>query len=504
MIKIIDCGSQLTQNIARRIRENEVYTEIAPYKKSLEDILKGAPAGLIQSGGQFSVYDDSSPLPDKRIYEQNIPILGICYGMQAIAYFLGGEVKPTKNREYGKTRVKLKKSRLFEGIEKDEIITWMSHGDIVEKVPDGFEVIAVSENGNIAAMQKGNIYAVQFHPEVDHTEYGRQILANFIGICNAEKDWKKEDLIPNIINQIQEKVGESNVICAVSGGVDSMTLALLMKRFLGDRFYAVTINNGLLRKDEEKEVLGNLARAGLRFMYVDAQERFLKRLEGITDPDEKRKIIGNEFIYVLEEQASGLKDVKYLAQGTLYPDVIESVPIYGVSSKIKRHHNVGGLPEDMSLKLIEPFREMFKDEVRVISEKLELPKDIIWRHPFPGPGLAVRIKEEVTKHKLDLVREADYIFISELKNNGLYYKIKQAFAALSSDRTIGVMGDEGTYQYACILRAVVTNDFMTADSFYFSEDFERKVTNRIVNEIKGINRVYWDKTQKPPATIELE
>lgn len=503
MIRIIDCGSQLTQNIARRIREQEVYSDIVPYNTSLKDILNNNPNGLIQSGGQFSVYDVNSPLPDKRIYDLGIPVLGICYGMQSMAHFLNGEVKAASKREYGKTKIRLKKNKLFDGIDKDEIIVWMSHGDIVEKVPEGFEVIAVSEYGHPAAMCKNNLYAVQFHPEVDHTEYGREILNNFIEICNAKKDWKKEDLIDNIINNLKEQA-RGIVVGGISGGVDSTTMSVLMNKAIGNNYHAIFVDNGLLRKNEAEEVTNYLQQFRINLIVVDASERFLERLKGIEDPDEKRKIIGNEFIYVFEEEAKKIGKIDYLAQGTLYPDFIESIPIYGVSSKIKRHHNVGGLPEKMNLKLIEPFKYMFKDEVRIVAEQLGMPEDIIWRHPFPGPGLAVRIKGEVTKEKLRLIREADHIFISELKNNGLYYKISQAFAALSSDKTIGVMGDEGTYQYACVLRAVVTKDFMTADSFYFPEDFERKVINRIVNEVKGINRVYRDSTQKPPATIELE
>ena len=504
MIRIIDCGSQLTQNIARRIREQEVYTEIAPFKTSLEDILKNNPLGLIQSGGQFSVYDKDSPLPDKRIYDLEIPMLGICFGMQSMAYFLNGSVKAANNREYGKTKIRLKKNKIFEGIDKEEIIVWMSHGDIVEKVPEGFEVIAVSEYGYPAAMHKDNLYAVQFHPEVDHTEYGRQILNNFIKICNAEKDWKKRDLVDNIICKLKEQTGDRIVVGGISGGVDSTTMSVLMNKSIGNNYHAIFVDNGLLRKNEAEEVTNYLQQFGINLIAIDASERFLEKLKKVEDPDEKRKIIGNEFIYVFEEEARKIGKIDFLAQGTLYPDFIESIPIYGVSSKIKRHHNVGGLPEKMNLKLIEPFKYMFKDEVRIIAEQLGMPKDIIYRHPFPGPGLAVRIKGEITKEKLRLVREADNIFISELKNNELYYKISQAFAALSSDKTIGVMGDEGNYQYACVLRAVVTKDFMTADSFYFPEEFERKVTNRIVNEVKGINRVYWDKTQKPPGTIELE
>ena len=501
MIKIIDCGSQLTQNIARRIREQEVYTEIVPYHISLEKILEGNPEGLIISGGQFSVYDNKSPSVDKEIFEQDIPVFGICYGMQLITFLSGGKVKPTHKREYGKTKVRLEKSKLFDGIDKNEIITWMSHGDIVEEIPEGFEVIAKSEL-HPAAIQKNNLYAVQFHPEADHTEYGRQILNNFLKICNAKKDWPRRNLVDNLINQIREQVGDEGVIGAVSGGVDSTTLAMLMRKAIGDKFLSITINNGLLRKDEEKEVCNNLKNLGLNFTYVDASDRFLKKLKGIENPDEKRKIIGREFISVFEEQAKQLKNAKYLAQGTLYPDVIESIPIYGISSKIKRHHNVGALPDDMNLELIEPFRYMFKDEVRENFSKKLLPKEIALRHPFPGPGLAVRIDGEITPYKLKIVREADAIFIEELKRRGLYYKISQAFAGLPNSKFTGVMGDEGISEYEIKLRAVVTKDFMTADIYEFKWNDLKEISNRIINEVKGVNRTSYDTSTKPPATIE--
>ena len=504
MITIVDCGSQLTQNIKRRIQEQEVRAEIVPHRASLDDILSGSPQGIIQSGGQASVYDDGPPLPDARIYAAGVPVLGICFGMQAMAHLLGGRVQAAKNREYGKTRIHLKDSPLFTGIESKEITVWMSHGDIIEQVPPGFEVIAVSENGHPAAMQKGNLYAVQFHPEVDHTEYGRQMLQNFLAACNARQDWRQGDMAENIIAEVQRQAGENTVIGGVSGGVDSTTMSVLMHRAIGERYHALFIDNGLLRMEEREEVAGYLSALGINLHVTDASPRFLERLAGVDDPDLKRKIIGNEFIAVFEEEAARIGNIDYLCQGTLYPDVIESIPVHGASSRIKRHHNVGGLPERMRLKLIEPFRYLFKDEVRKIAEQLGMPEEIVWRHPFPGPGLAVRIKGEVTAEKLALVRQADRIFISEMRQQGFYRQVSQAFAALSADQTVGVMGDGHTYQHACVLRAVVTRDFMTADSFYFPQEFEQRVTSRIVNEVKGINRVYWDKTQKPPGTIELE
>lgn len=504
MIRIIDCGSQLTQNIARRVREQEVYTEIVPYRTLLDEIIAGQPDGIIQSGGQFSVYDEGSPLPDAGIYAAGVPVLGICFGMQAMAHCLGGRVKAAESREYGKTKIRLKNSPLFAGIENKEITVWMSHGDIIEQVPEGFEVIAISEYGHPAAMQKGNLYAVQFHPEVDHTEHGRQMLQNFVRLCNAKQDWKQADIVGRMIAEVQEKAAGRVVIGGISGGVDSTTMSVLMSKAMGSNYHALFIDNGLLRMREREEVADYLGALGISLHVVDASSRFLERLAGVDDPDLKRKIIGNEFIAVFEEEAAKIGNIDFLAQGTLYPDVIESIPVYGVSSHIKRHHNVGGLPERMQLKLIEPFRYLFKDEVRKIAEQLGIPEEIVWRHPFPGPGLAVRIKGEVTAEKLALVRQADHIFISEMKQQGFYRQVSQAFAALSSDRTIGVMGDAHTYQYACILRAVVTRDFMTADSFYFPPEFEQRVSSRIVNEVKGINRVYWDKTQKPPGTIELE
>ena len=505
MIKIIDCGSQLTQNIARRIREQGVYSTIVTYKTPLKKILTDNPDGLIISGGQFSVYDKRSPLYDKKILDLKISILGICYGQQSIAYLLKGKVKPTKKREYGKTKISVKtNSPLFKGIKKKNFVVWMSHGDIVKKLPRGFKIIAESENKHIASIQKDNIYAVQFHPEVDHTQYGRMILKNFLDICQAKKDWNPKDFIKSTIKQIRGKVGDKTVIGGLSGGVDSSTASVLLAKALGKKFIPIFVNNGLLRQNEAEQVLKSLKPYVKNIHYVDASKRFLKKLKNVTDPDKKRKIIGHEFIYVFQETAKKIKNVKFLLQGTLYPDIIESVPIYGVSSKIKRHHNVGGLPKKMHLKLIEPFKELFKDEVRVISQKLGLPKEIVWRHPFPGPGLAIRIIGDVTEKKLKLLRAADQIYIEELKKRGLYYKIGQAFTVLTASKSVGVMGDEGSYQAIIGLRAATTSDFMTADWYDFKKDDLTEISNRIINEVKGVNRVVYDVTQKPPGTIEWE
>tara|TARA_Y100000310_G_scaffold308996_1_gene352651 strand:- start:7012 stop:8529 length:1518 start_codon:yes stop_codon:yes gene_type:complete len=505
MIKIIDCGSQLTQNIARRIRELGVFTEILPFNAKTEEILSGDTEGLIISGGQFSVYDKEAPLYSKEILNTGIPVLGICYGQQSIAYLLGGEVKPTENREYGETKIRLMKDNpLFKDVPDKEFKVWMSHGDIVKQAPSDFEIIAESYNGHIASINKDNIYAVQFHPEVDHTENGKIILNNFVDICGAKRDWDAEKDYERLIEQTKEKVKGKIGVGGISGGVDSSTVSVFMSKISKD-FYPIFVDTGMIRLNESEEVKKSLEPFNLSVKYIDASERFLSKLKGVINPDKKREIIGNEFIRVFEEEARKIKDASYLVQGTLYPDVIESVPIYGSSSKIKRHHNVGGLPEKMGLEVVEPFRSMFKDEVRRIAEnKLRMPKEIVWRHPFPGPGLAVRIIGEITKEKLEILRKADAIFIEELKKRNLYYKISQAFAVLTDISSVGVMGDEGTYQGIIGLRAVTTRDFMTADWFDFDKNDLTAIANRIINEVKGINRVVYDVSQKPPSTMEWE
>ncbi|MBI2667204.1 glutamine-hydrolyzing GMP synthase [Candidatus Woesearchaeota archaeon] len=507
MIKIIDCGSQYTQNIARRVRELGVFTEIIPFHTEPKKINKKDLEGIIISGGQFSVYDKGSPLYSEKILNFGVPILGICYGQQSIAHLLGGKVEPTQNREYGETKIEIQKeSPLFRNIPNKKLRVWMSHGDIVKELPRGFELTAISQNGHVASMQKSNIYAVQFHPEVDHTEYGRKILENFIEICEAERNWDPNKDYDRIIEETREKLRGKIGVGGISGGVDSSTASVLVSRVTGKNYHPIFVDNGLLRLNETEEVRSSLNPLGLNTHYVDASERFLSRLKGIIDPDQKRKIIGHEFIAVFEEVARKIQKASYLVQGTLYPDVIESVPLYGISSKIKRHHNVGGLPEKMGLEVIEPFRYMFKDEIRIIAEeKLGMPKEIVWRHPFPGPGLAIRIVgSDVTLDKLKILRQADYIFIEELKRRRLYYKISQAFAGLSNSKSVGVMGDEGTYEAEIRLRAVTTNDFMTSNLYHFSKKTEIAIANRIVNEVKGVNRVFYDWTQKPPGTIEWE
>ncbi len=508
MIKIIDCGSQLTQNIARRVRELGVYTEIVPFHTKSENVLSKDLEGIIISGGQFSVYDKNAPTFSRKILEFLVPVLGICYGQQLIAHMLGGKVSPTRNREYGQTLIqKVNYSRLFDGIPFNVFNVWMSHGDIVEDNPDGFEIVAKSQNGHIAAIQDAvrNIYAVQFHPEVDHTEYGKEILDNFLEICRAKRNWNPEESYDKLFSDVKKQIEGKIGVGGISGGVDSTTASVLFKRIAGEDYHPIFVDNGLLRFNETEEVRKSLEPFDLNINYVDTSERFLSKLRFVVDPDEKRKIIGNEFIHVFEEEARKIQGISYLLQGTLYPDVIESVPVYGSSSKIKRHHNVGGLPERMELEVIEPFRHMFKDEVRKIAEKkLRMPREIVWRHPFPGPGLAVRILGEVTLEKLSTLRQADTIFIEELKRRELYYEIAQAFAVLTNVQSIGVMGDEGTYQGIIGLRAVTTNDFMTSDWYDFNKEDLTAISNRIINEVKGVNRVVYDVSQKPPATIEWE
>lgn len=507
MIKIVDCGSQLTQNIARRVRELGVYATIVPFTKHPSQVLSGNLEGIIISGGQFSVYDPGSPLYSKRLLESDVPVLGICYGQQSMAHLLGGKVTPAKSREYGETSVEIKdNSKLFHDIGKKEFKVWMSHGDIVERLPEGFKSIATSQNGHVAAMQKGRLYAVQFHPEVDHTENGRLILDNFLRACGAQRTYDPEKEFDRVVQSLNEKLRGKKGVGGISGGVDSTAASILVGRLRQTEYHPIFVDNGLLRLNEAQSVMESFARLGIKVNYVDATNRFLRNLRGVVDPDKKRKIIGRDFIRVFEREAQKVKGAAYLVQGTLYPDVIESVPIYGSSSKIKRHHNVGGLPEKMGLKVVEPFRFMFKDEVRKIAEKkLGMPKEIIWRHPFPGPGLAVRIVgSDVTPEKLRMVREADHIFLDELKKRGIYYNISQAFAGLISSNAVGVMGDAGTYEGIIALRAVTTNDFMTADWFDFKKSDITAIANRIINQVRGVNRVLYDVSQKPPATIEWE
>lgn len=505
MIKIIDCGSQLTQNIARRVRERKVYSEIIPFHKA-DEISKEGLEGIIISGGQFSVYDNGAPKVPKRVLELGVPILGICYGHQLLAEMLGGKAVKTDDREYGETSIALQgKSELFRDTDRT-LKVWMSHGDIVERVPPGFRATAYSQNGHIAAMEGGNVFSVQFHPEVDHTQQGIMILDNFLRVCHAQRTWDPEKDYDRIVAETKEKVADKVGVGGISGGVDSSTMSVLMNQIIGTSYHPIFVDNGVLRLNEAAEVRASLEPFGLNILYVDAAARFLKKLEGIVDPDEKRKIIGHEFAEVFKEAAWRIPGASYLAQGTLYPDVVESVPPWGAqTSNVKRHHNVGGLPKDLGLEVIEPFNRLFKDEVRKIAEhKLGMPREIVWRHPFPGPGLAIRIVEQdVTLDKLRVLREADVIFIKELRERGLYDEIAQAFAVLLG-RAVGVMGDERTYHYMIGLRAVTTNDFMTSDVYRFREEDLQAISNRIINQVRGVNRVWYDRSQKPPSTIEVE
>jgi len=459
------------------------------------------------SGGPASVYENGSPQVDVKLFQLGIPVLGICYGLQLIAYKLGGEVDRFAKREYGKAILKIEKDDdLFYDL-NSEITVWMSHGDALVKAPPGFEVIAQTENSPICVIRnrEKKIYGVQFHPEVVHTEKGFEILKNFVyRICQCQGGWNAEFFIENEIKEIRETVKDKKVMCAVSGGVDSTVLAVLLNRAIGENLIAIYIDNGLMRRNEGKEIVEMFKQLGIKVYYIDAGEIFLKRLCNVIDPEEKRKIIGHTFIEVFEQEAEKFKDVEFLAQGTLYPDVIESTSYRGPSAKIKTHHNVGGLPEKIRFKLIEPFRELFKDEVRRIGKALGLSDEILNRHPFPGPGLAVRVIGEVTPEKLEILRSADEILIEEIRNANLYDKIWQAFAVLLPVRSVGVMGDERSYEYVIALRVVTSQDGMTADWVRLPYDVLEKISARIVNEVNGVNRVVYDITTKPPATIEWE
>jgi GMP synthase (glutamine-hydrolysing) len=506
-ILILDFGSQYTQLIARRIREAGVYSEIQPFNFPVDEIAKIKPKGIILSGGPASVYENGSPQVDVKLFQLGIPVLGICYGLQLIAYKLGGEVDRFAKREYGKAILKIEKDDdLFYGL-NSEITVWMSHGDALVKAPPGFEVIAQTENSPICVIRnrEKKTYGVQFHPEVVHTEKGFEILKNFVyRICQCQGGWNAEFFIENEIKEIRETVKDKKVMCAVSGGVDSTVLAVLLNRAIGENLIAIYIDNGLMRRNEGKEIVEMFKQLGIKVYYIDAGEIFLKRLCNVIDPEEKRKIIGHTFIEVFEQEAEKFKDVEFLAQGTLYPDVIESTSYRGPSAKIKTHHNVGGLPEKIRFKLIEPFRELFKDEVRRIGKALGLSDEILNRHPFPGPGLAVRVIGEVTPEKLEILRSADEILIEEIRNANLYDKIWQAFAVLLPVRSVGVMGDERSYEYVIALRVVTSQDGMTADWVRLPYDVLEKISARIVNEVNGVNRVVYDITTKPPATIEWE
>ena len=508
-VLVLDFGSQYTQLIARRVRELGVFSEIHPFNFSLEKIRAFKPSAIILSGGPSSVYDANAPKPDPGIFALGVPVLGICYGLQLIADLLGGKVDPSARREFGLAALTIDRpDDLFEGVNQSTNV-WMSHGDALSALPNGFEPIAHSSNSPICAIRdpKRKIFGVQFHPEVVHTPEGRKILGNFLSkVVGLKGTWTPASFIEKASNEIRARIGSSRVLCALSGGVDSSVLAVLLHKAIGEQLVCIHINNGLMRKNESDGVVRTFRdRFDIDLRFVDASDTFLTRLHGVTDPEQKRKIIGKTFIDVFDEAAKGLSgDIAYLAQGTLYPDVIESVSFKGPSVTIKTHHNVGGLPKDMKFKLIEPFRELFKDEVREIGRLLQLPEELIGRHPFPGPGLAVRIVGEITRERADLLREADDIFIQELRASGLYDSIWQAFAALLPVRSVGVMGDDRTYEAVCALRAVTSVDGMTADWARIPPEVLAQVSGRITNELRGINRVVYDISSKPPATIEWE
>ncbi|MDA8988553.1 glutamine-hydrolyzing GMP synthase [Candidatus Pelagibacter ubique] len=512
-ILIIDFGSQFTQLIARRVRELGVFSEIVSHKKiKITQITKDNIAGIILSGGPLNVYENDKFKFDKKILKLGIPILGICFGHQILSKLLGGKVKKSKHREFGLATIsKVSNSILTKNFfnKNNRSDVWMSHADQVSKMPKNFKIIASTKNSKLTIIEniKENFYGVQFHPEVTHTNKGKILLRNFVFlICKIKKNWSSKDQKLKLINEIKEQVGGNKVICGLSGGVDSSVVAQLLSKAIGKNLTCIFVNNGLLRKNEEIQVVNTFKKKlKINLIYVNAEKEFIRKLTNVSDPEKKRKIIGNLFIKIFEKYANRIKNVKFLAQGTLYPDLIESKSVTGSqTSKIKSHHNVGGLPKRMKLKLVEPLKFLFKDEVRKLGLELNLSNDIISRHPFPGPGLAIRMPGIITNEKIKILKEADFYFIKALREHGLYDKIWQAYAALLPVKTVGVMGDNRTYEHICLLRAITSEDGMTADFFDFPKGFMQSISNQIINNIRGINRVVYDVTSKPPSTIELE
>ncbi|MDA7769914.1 glutamine-hydrolyzing GMP synthase [Candidatus Pelagibacter sp.] len=512
-ILIVDFGSQFTQLIARRIREFGVFSEIVSHKKiDINNVIKENIGGIILSGGPLNVYQNDKFTFDKKILKLGLPILGICFGHQILSKELGGRVKKSKHREFGLATIsKVSNSILTKNFFNKKNISnvWMSHADQVSKMPKNFKVVASTKNSKLTIIEnsKDNFYGVQFHPEVTHTKKGKILLHNFLFlICKIRRNWSPKDQKLRLIKEIKEQVGDNKVICGLSGGVDSSVVAQLLSKAIGKNLTCIFVNNGLLRKNEASQVVNTFKKKlKMNLTYVNAEKEFIKKLTNVYDPEKKRKIIGNLFIKIFESYAKKIKNVKFLAQGTLYPDLIESKSVTGSqTSKIKSHHNVGGLPKRMKLKLVEPLKFLFKDEVRKLGLELNLSKDIIFRHPFPGPGLAIRMPGIINNEKIKILKEADFYFIRALRNQGLYHKIWQAYAALLPVKTVGVMGDNRTYEHICLLRAITSEDGMTADFFDFPKGFLQKISNEIINNISGINRVVYDVTSKPPSTIELE